>query len=147
MRNKAITLVGALLVSVPLLSSAPPVTQDPVAGDPAPKIEEFAGLLNGQAAKMIERLEVRRAIEVYGAVAKELSGTGAGKIAKERLSAIQKDARLRKEVDAAEAYGKLQKSLERLSTSKQRKKLEDFAEKWKGTKAGERASALVRQKR
>ena len=51
-----------------------------------------------------------------------------------------------KELDAAKAYQKLQKDIAKLSASKAKVKQAEFAEKWKGTRAGERAMAASRKK-
>jgi hypothetical protein len=114
------------------------------AGELADAILAHADMLNEQAAKFVERLDLVKAIQVYEAVADELDDFEAGKTAEERLKAIEKDDKLQDELEAQEAYEKLKKRVSRLSTSKKRKQFEKFADKYAGTKAAEKAQAWVR---
>jgi hypothetical protein len=107
----------------------------------AARATAHAELLAQQAEAALQRLDVAVAVEVYEALAKQLAGREAGSAAAAKLKDIRGDARLMAELEAAEQLERTLKSAERLSTSKQRKKLEDFAEKHKGTRAGSRAAA------
>lgn len=100
-------------------------------------------LLTRQAESAVKQLDVTVAVDVYSTLAKELAGRPEGTAAAARLKEIQSDERLKKELEAAEAFERTKKSAERLATSKQRKKYEDFAEKYSGTRAGRRAAALA----
>lgn len=102
-----------------------------------------AALLAQQAEAAVKNLDVAVAVEVYETLAKELAGRAQGDAAAARLEEIRKDKRLVTELEAAEALLRTQKSAEKLATSKQRKKYEDFAEKYPGTRAGRRAAALA----
>lgn len=106
-------------------------------------VEEYAAILNAQAQTFADRLDLVRAVEVYGSVAKELANEEAGKVAKERLDAIAKDEHLQNELKAAETFAKLKHSTEKLSTAKRRKKFEEFADDFQGTKAADRAKAWI----
>lgn len=101
-----------------------------------------AALLAEQAEAALKQLDVAVAVEVYGALAEELGERDAGKAAKAKLADIRGDERLKKELEAAEQLERTIRSAEKLATSKQRKKYADFAEKYRGTRAGRRAEAL-----
>ncbi len=107
-------------------------------------IDEHVALLNEQAEGFVKSLDLVRALLVYETLAKEFSGGEIGDTAKKRVDEIKKDEKLSKELDAAEAFDKVKAQTARLSTSKGRAKWEDFAEKFKGTRAGERAAAILR---
>ena len=92
----------------------------------------------------LERLMMLDAMLVFETLADELSGTDPGDAAKQRIEQIEKDDRLSAELEAAEAYEKTRERASRLSTAKKRKKYEEFAGKYEGTKAAERALAWVR---
>ena len=109
----------------------------------AERATAHAALLATQADAAVERLDVPVAIEVLESLSKELAGRPAGDAAAARLKEIRADKRLMTELDAAEALDRTLKSAEKLATSKKRKKYEDFAEKYKGTRAGRRAAALA----
>jgi hypothetical protein len=102
-----------------------------------------ATLLAEQADAAVKSLDVAAAVEVLGSLSKELAGRPAGDAAAARLKEIQADKRLMTELEAAEAFQRTVKSADKLATSKKRKKYEDFAEKFKGTRAGRRAEALA----
>lgn len=108
------------------------------------EILDHGEMLNEQAAKFLERLDLLTAVSVYERVADELAGTEVGDRAKAELDRIAKDEHLQEELEAAEAYAKLRKSVAKLSTSKKRKKYEQFVKKHAGTKAAERAQAWLR---
>jgi hypothetical protein len=97
--------------------------------------------LTGQAERYVSSKDVLRALEIYGLVAKELESFEEGTAAKGRIDAIRKDPALAKELDAAEAFAKLRESTAKLASSKRRDKFKEFAEKYRGTKAGDRARA------
>lgn len=134
------------------LAAAEKIAQDEKA-DPAEResaqrlIEEILDhgqMLNEQAAKLLGRLDVVTAVMVYERVADELAGTEVGDRAKDELDRIAKDERLQKELEAGEAFAKMRKSIAKLSTSKKRKKYEQFVKKHAGTKAAERARSWLR---
>jgi len=107
------------------------------------EITEHTKLLAEQGENYLKARDVLRGIEVYDLIAKEFSAQPQGAQAKARIDEIRKDPVLSKELAAAEAYQKLRDSTAKLSTSKQRDKLKDFADKYKGTKAADRASLLA----
>jgi thiol-disulfide isomerase/thioredoxin len=107
------------------------------------EILAHANLLTSQGERYVENLDVLHAFEVFGLIAQEYGAQELGTQAKARIEGIRKDPVLAKELAAAEAYQKLRSSVARLSTSKQRDKYRDFAEEYKGTKAGERASLVA----
>lgn len=102
-----------------------------------------AQLLADQAEAAVKRLDVGVGVQVLESLAKELAGRPAGDAAAARVKEIRADKRLMAELEAAELWERTQKSAEKLATSKKRKKYEDFAEKYKGTRAGRRAEALA----
>jgi len=114
------------------------------AGALVTEIEEHVALIGGQAADLLEALDVLTAIEVYSAIAKELKGEELAAGAKTALANIAGDFRLQKELEAAEAFESTRQRAERLSKSKARKKYGEFAEKYAGTKAADRARALAK---
>jgi len=112
----------------------------------ADRAKAHTELLAQQAEAAVKRLDVAAAIEVYGTLAKVLAGRPEGEAATKRLAEIRADKELAAELAAAEAFERTRKSAERLATSKQRKKFEEFAEKYPGTRAGRRAAALASAK-
>lgn len=110
----------------------------------AAEIEAHADLILAQAEQALEVRNVLVALDVFGAVSKEMKGTPQGDKADQALARIAKDDKLQEELKAAEAFAKVKKGAERLSTSKKKKKFEEFAEKYEGTRAAERALAFVR---
>lgn len=111
----------------------------------AGEIRAHVELVTAQAEALLEKREVPTAVDVFTALSKALAGTELGVAAKERLTAIHKDKELAREIDAFKAFEKVRKSASRVSTSKQAKKYEDFAEKYAGTRAAEKAEALARR--
>ncbi|MBM3991709.1 MAG: hypothetical protein FJ298_11965 [Planctomycetes bacterium] len=108
------------------------------------ELDAHVASLVAAAERSAKNREPRTAITVYDALAKEFGSAAQGASAKSAAEAIRKDAVLAKELDAAEAFEKLRASTAKLATAKRRDKLVDFAEKWKGTKAGERAKAMAK---
>jgi hypothetical protein len=109
----------------------------------AERAKAHAALLSQQAESAVKRLDVSVGVQVYETLSKTLAGRDEGAAAAKRLEEIRGDERLEKELEAAQAFERALKSAERLATSKKRKKLEDFAEKYTGTRAGRRAAALA----
>jgi len=135
--------LGKLFAGLEGFASDGDATLEAARGALAERAAAHADLLAQQAERAVERLDVAVGVEVYGALSKQLSGSERGEKAAKRLKEIQADKRLTKELEAAEQLERTLKSAERLATSKKRKKLEDFADKYKGTRAGDRAAALA----
>ena len=109
-------------------------------------IDEHVALLNQQAEAFVERLDLLNAMRVYEALGEEFARHDIGREAASRMEAIEKDETLSHELKSALAFKKLQKSIQKLATSKKRKKLEAFHEKWSGTRAGDRARTMAMKK-
>ena len=98
------------------------------------------------ADSLAKAKDVARSLTVYDTLAKELAAIDAGIEAKKRADAIRADAGLMKELDAAKAFDKLKAAVKPLSTDKAKGKYAEFAKKYAGTKAGDRAKAMSRGK-
>jgi len=107
------------------------------------EIDTHVGRLTTQAERFVKARDVLKAVTVYEALSKEFGAAKPGADAKARMDEIEKDAVLSKELAAAEAFEKTKSSVSKLATAKARGKWEDFAEKYKGTRAGERAAAIA----
>ena len=107
-------------------------------------IETHVTALMTQAERFTQSRDVFKSITIYDALAKEFGAAKSGADAKSKADEIRKDATLAKELAAAEAFEKTRESVAKLGTSKARDKWKDFAEKHKGTRAGERAQAMAR---
>jgi hypothetical protein len=110
------------------------------------EITGYLGELQKQIDELLAAKEVQRVVEALETLSKEFGATPEGKPFAEKLAAVKTDKSLSKELDAAKAYQKLQKDIAKLSASKAKVKQAEFAEKWKGTRAGERAMAASRKK-
>lgn len=110
----------------------------------AAAIDAHVAALMTQAERFVQSRDVLKSVTIYDALAKEFGAAQQGADAKSRAEAIRKDATLAKELAAAEAFEKTRDSVAKLGTSKARDKWKDFAEKHKGTRAGERARAMSR---
>ncbi len=110
----------------------------------AGEIETHVAALMSQAERFTKARDVFKSVAIYDALAKEFGAAKTGSDAKAKADEIRKDATLAKELAAAEAFEKMRESTAKLGTSKARDKWKDFAEKYKGTRAGERANAIAR---
>jgi len=109
-------------------------------------IDAHVALLMRQAEKAVEDRDMVPAMRVYTAIEKEAKGSPHAEKAKQAIAAIEADPELERELDAAEALEKTRRSVAKLSTAKKRKKFESFAEKYQGTRAGDRARKMMKQK-
>jgi len=107
------------------------------------EVDAHVAALVAAAERSAKNRDPHKAVTVYDALAKEFGSAAQGASAKSAADAIRKDPVLSKELNAAEAFEKLRSSTAKLATAKRRDKLVEFAEKWKGTKAGERAKAAA----
>ncbi len=107
-------------------------------------IEAHVAALMSQAERFTKANDVLKSITIYDALAKEFGAAEPGADAKSKADEIRKDEKLAKELAAAEAFEKTRDSVAKLGTTKARDKWKDFAEKYKGTRAGERARAISR---
>ncbi|MBK7878500.1 MAG: hypothetical protein IPJ77_22825 [Planctomycetes bacterium] len=107
-------------------------------------ITRQAESLAGTADNLAKAKDVGRALLVYDTLAKELASIDAGVDAKKKADAIRADSKLMAEFEASKAFDKLKEQLKPLATDKRKAKYEEFAKKYAGTKAGDRAKAMSR---
>ena len=107
----------------------------------ADQIEAHVQMLDKQAEAFAKARDPRKALLVFETLEKEFAGQEIGTAAGVRAGEIKKDDVLSKELDAADAFDKLVKSASKLNSKKAADKYAEFAEKWAGTKAGDRARA------
>lgn len=107
-------------------------------------INRQAGNLATTAENLAKAKDVGRALSVYDTLAKELASIDAGVDAKKKADAIRADSKLMAEFEASKAFDKLKEQVKPLATDKQKGKYEEFAKKYAGTKAGDRAKAMAR---
>jgi len=100
--------------------------------------------LANTAENLLKARDVGKAMTIFEAVAKELGSSEPGINAKKRVDAIKADKKLMEELDASKAFDKLRESTKTLASDKKRGKYEEFAKKYTGTKAAERAKTLSR---
>jgi hypothetical protein len=110
------------------------------------EIETHVGALREQSERFVKALDLVKALMIQDALAKEFAGAEIGTQAKVRADEIEKDPKLSKELAAAEAFDKLRESVSKLASSKKRDKFKEFAEKYKGTRAAERARSAASAK-
>jgi hypothetical protein len=108
------------------------------------EIDGHVGALVQQAERFTKARDVQKSVLIYDGLAKEFGAAKHGADAKAKADEIRKDATLSKELAAAEAFEKTRASVAKLGTTKAREKWKEFAEKYKGTRAGERAMAVAR---
>lgn len=108
------------------------------------QIEAHADLILSQAQQALDAYNVVVAMEVYETIEKELKGTDRAKQAADALERIEDSDKLQEELAASKAFEKVKKSAGRLSTSKKKKKYEEFAKKYAGTRAADKAMSFVR---
>ena len=83
-------------------------------------------------------------IEILKSISKEFDDSENGKTADARLAEIGTDERIQAELEAAKAFERLKKQIRPLKPAKAKPKIEEFAEKHAGTRAGDRASMMLR---
>lgn len=110
-------------------------------------IDEHVALLNQQADGFVSARDVLTGLTVYDALAKEFAGMPPGDAAKKRAEEIRGDAKLSQEIAAAEAFARAQEQAAKLGSSKAKAKFQEVADKYKGTRGGERAAAMLRGKK
>lgn len=110
------------------------------------EIASYLKELESQIDGLLQQKDVLRVVSACELLTKEFGNTSEAKPFADKLAAIKADKGLSKEMDAAKAYQKLQKDIAKLAASKAKVKQAEFAEKWKGTRAGERALALSKKK-
>lgn len=109
-------------------------------------IDDHVKLLNGQAEGYVSARDVIKGLTVFDALAKEFAGSPIGDAAKKRAEDIRKDAKLAREIEAAEAFGRAQEQAAKLGTTKAKAKFQEVVDKFKGTRAAERAASMLRGK-
>jgi hypothetical protein len=110
----------------------------------AASIEDYVKLLNAQAETFVSARDVLKGLLVLDTLAKEFSGSPIGDAAKKRAESIRKDEGLAREIAGAEAFQRAQEQAAKLGTTKAKAKYQDVVEKFKGTRAAERAAAILR---
>jgi hypothetical protein len=113
------------------------------AGEMIAAIEAHAKMLNDQAEAFVAARDVLTAVTVFEAIGKEFSGP-IGDAAKQRVAAIKKDEKLSNEIAGAEALARAQEQAAKLGTTKAKAKFQDVVDKYKGTRAAERAASMLR---
>jgi hypothetical protein len=106
-------------------------------------IEKHVKTLGEQAEKLVKDREPEQAIKLLDAVAKEFPSTEDGAHAKKRAEEIAADPKTKAEIDAAKALDRLKASIRPLKKDKAKPLIEEFAKKYEGTRAGERAKFLL----
>lgn len=95
------------------------------------------------AEALVTGRDIARALTVLDALAKEFSSSEFGERAKKRREAIAADPKLMAEVEASKELDKVKESIRSIGLGKSRSKLEALVKKFPGTKAAERAKALL----
>jgi hypothetical protein len=95
------------------------------------------------AESLVKSREIARALTLLETLAKEFSGGELGTRAKTRREAITADTKLMVEVEAAKELDKIKAAIREIGLGKSRSKLEALGKKYPGTKAAERAKALL----
>lgn len=109
-------------------------------------IQDHVKLLNEQAEGFVKSRDVLKALLVFDALGKELGGE-LGDAAKKRAADIRKDPVQVKEIAAAEALVRAQEQTAKLASGKAKAKYQEVVDKHKGTRAAERAQAIMRAKK
>jgi hypothetical protein len=138
---------GKLGKALPALAA---LKADPAAAAPereeadalSAEIDAHLAILKTQAESFVSSRDVLSALVVYDAIAKELGALEPGAAAQKRADEIRKDPALAKELEAAQALEKLRGSVAKLASSKAKDKYKEFAGKYKGTRAGDRARSM-----
>lgn len=106
-------------------------------------IEKHVKTLGEQAEKLVKSREPESAIRILEGVSKEFPSTEEGQHAKKRAEEIAADPKMKAEIDAAKALDRLKVSIRPLKKDKAKPMIEEFAKKYEGTRAGERAKFLL----
>jgi hypothetical protein len=109
-------------------------------------IEEHVKLLTDQAEGFVKSKDVLKALLVFDTLGKELAGAP-GEPARKRAEEIRKDANMAKEIAGAEALVRAQEQAAKLGSGKAKGKYQEVIDKHKGTRAAERAQAILRAKK
>ncbi len=109
-------------------------------------IEAHVKLLSEQAEGFVKSKDVLKALLVFDALGKEPGGER-GDAAKKRAAEIRKDPSLVKEIAGAEALARAQEQAAKLASGKAKAKYQEVVDKHKGTRAAERAQAILRAKK
>lgn len=107
-------------------------------------IDRHLEKLTATAENLVKGREVSRALLVLETLSKDAAATDAGAKAKKRIEEIKADSKLMAEVEAAKQFERLKEQVKALATDKAKGKYDEFAKKYAGTKAGERAKAMAR---
>lgn len=107
-------------------------------------ITRHAEMLSTTADNLTKARDVARSLAVYDVLAKELASVDAGVEAKKRADAIRADSKLMAELEAAKAFEKLLEQIKPLASDKRKGKYDEFAKKYAGTKAADRAKTMAR---
>lgn len=110
-------------------------------------IQEHVDLLNAQAEGFVAARDVLKGLTVLDALAKEFGSAPIGEAAKKRAEEIRKDDKLSKEIAGAEAFARAQEQAAKLGSGKAKAKFQEVVDKHKGTRAAERAAAMLRGKK
>lgn len=108
-------------------------------------IEEHVALLNRQAEALVKSRDVLRALAVFDALAKEFGAAPPGEAGKKRAAELRADPAIKKEIAGAEALQRAIEQAAKLASSKAKAKYQEVVDKHKGTRAAERAAALLRK--
>lgn len=140
--------IGKALASLQGLAADAKATPDEQAEAKAlaAEIEAHVAILKEQAEGFVAARSVLEGLSVLDALSKELAANELGTAAKTRAAEIRKDPALAKELQAAEAFEKLRGSVAKLASTKARDKYMEFAQKHAGTRAAERARAMMSKK-
>jgi hypothetical protein len=95
------------------------------------------------AETLVKNRDIARAMSLYDTLAKEFMGSERGTRAKTRRDEIAGDTKLMTEVEAAKELDKIKASIREIGLGKSRGKLEALVKKYPGTKAADRAKALL----
>jgi hypothetical protein len=106
-------------------------------------IEKHVKLLQSQAEALVKEREPELAIRLLDGVAKEFPSTDEGAHAKKRAEEIAADPKMKGELDASKAFERLKNTIRPLKKDKAKPAIEEFAKKYQGTRAAERAQFLL----
>jgi len=106
-------------------------------------VEAHVALLTGQAEQFIKDRDLGKALTILEALGKEFGASETGEKSRKRVEEIHSDPQLKAEMEAAKAWTRLQDQIRELKPAKARPKIEDFVKKYTGTKAADRARAML----
>ena len=99
--------------------------------------------LEGRVEKLVQNREPELALKVLDGIEKELGSGEEAARAKKRSDEIAADPKMKAELDASKAFDRLKEAIRPLKKDKSKPKIEEFAKKYEGTHAGERAKYLL----